>query len=189
MSGEKYKANQLTSDCESKISLYLQPYESLFIIFEDEIVDKERVTLKQFENETELNNSWSISLATSEQYPDFEPCNLNTLGNISSPDKFPDFSGTIKYQTTFFLDKQRGYLLDLGKVYELANVTVNGVILRGCICPPYQMYLPENILKAGENHLIIEVTNTLVKQQHNDPFDKYFVQEPSGLIGPVRLRY
>jgi hypothetical protein len=98
-------------------------------------------------------------------------------------------SGTIKYQTTFFLDKQMEYLLDLGKVYELANVTVNGVIVRGCICPAYQMYLPENILKAGENYLTVEVTNTLVKQQHNDPFDKYFVQEPSGLIGPVRLLY
>ena len=44
------------------------------------------------------------------------------------------------------------------------------------------------LLRAGANTLVVEVTNTLVKQQR-DFFSRFAQQEPSGLLGPVRLLY
>ena len=40
-----------------------------------------------------------------------------------------------------------------------------------------------------ENELVVTVTNTLSKSVQNNMFDRYMAQEPSGLLGPVRLLY
>ncbi len=42
------------------------------------------------------------------------------------------------------------------------------------------------MLRAGANTLVVEVTNTLVKDQ-NDFLSRYLPQEPSGLLGPVQV--
>ena len=53
------------------------------------------------------------------------------------------------------------------------------------ICPPYRLEAGE-LLRPGQNTLVVEVTNTLVKEQR-DFLSRFAHQEPSGLLGPVRL--
>jgi hypothetical protein len=53
------------------------------------------------------------------------------------------------------------------------------------ISTPYRFNI-SNLIEQGSNSLIIEVTNTLVKDQR-DPFSLLAQQEPSGLLGPVRI--
>lgn len=45
------------------------------------------------------------------------------------------------------------------------------------------------MLQDGENELVAEVTNTLAKAHHDNVFDRYWVQEPTGLLGPVKVEY
>ena len=52
---------------------------------------------------------------------------------------------------------------------------------------PYRLAVG-SLVHPGKNKLVIEVTNTLVKDQH-DFLSRFAQQEPSGLLGPVRLLY
>ncbi|MNL54112.1 Glycosyl hydrolases family 2, sugar binding domain [compost metagenome] len=106
---------------------------------------------------------------------------------MSGPDALPSFSGTFRYDTEFEWDGSgNGILLELGEVYETAEVWVNGENAGLNLCPPYRLEIVGPI-KKGKNHLVIEVTNTLAKDQR-DFLSSFSQQEPSGLLGPVKLR-
>ena len=94
--------------------------------------------------------------------------------------------------------------LDLGKVVNLAEVTVNGKNLAVLWKPPYLVEVTDAV-KHGTNRLRIEVTNTwknrLIGDESLPPEkrttitigkEKWFNPgtplEPSGLLGPVMLR-
>jgi hypothetical protein len=103
-------------------------------------------------------------------------------------DALPTFSGTFRYETSFeWTEEAQRILLDLGAVFETVEVTVNGQSAGTRICPPYQFDIGE-FVHEGKNILTIEVTNTLVKEQR-DFLSRFVQQEPSGLLGPVRLFY
>jgi hypothetical protein len=107
---------------------------------------------------------------------------------MSRPEVLPRFSGTFRYETSFEWTHSEGAAaIDLGQVYETAEVWVNGQQAGVCICPPYRFQVG-GLLRPGKNTLAVEVTNTLVKDQH-DFLSRFAQQEPSGLLGPVRLLY
>lgn len=70
--------------------------------------------------------------------------------------------------------------------YEIAEVKLNGHCAGVRICPPYTMEITQYI-REGQNQLQIDVTNTLAKTLGNNIYDRAMPQEPSGLIGPVKL--
>ena len=49
------------------------------------------------------------------------------------------------------------------------------------------MVVTMKLKRLGENKLEIMVTNTLAKERGNNVFDRAMPQEPTGLLGPVRL--
>ena len=55
------------------------------------------------------------------------------------------------------------------------------------VAPPYRFEVGP-LLRAGTNTLTVEVTNTLVNAQP-DFYSRYATVEPSGLLGPVRVRW
>ena len=136
-----------------------------------------------------IEGRWSLSHATSEQYPSFSPVReLKELADMSRPDLLPTFSGTFRYETEFvWSESGTAAMLDLGEAYETAQVWINGKNAGVRICPPYRFAIGE-FLASGNNRLVVEVTNTLVKQQR-DSLSRYAPQEPSGLQGPVRLMH
>ena len=75
------------------------------------------------------------------------------------------FSGTAIYEKSF--DWQEGKAgsvwLDLGKVANLASVALNGVDCGVAWTPPYRVRI-DGALRAGENRLRIEVSNTLANR-------------------------
>ena len=114
------------------------------------------------------------------------------------------FSGTATYETTFLLDhkpKKKGRLsLNLGKVEEIAVVSVNGQVTDTLWAEPYETDITRYVRK-GKNQLSIQVTSTwfnrLVydarqpKEQRktwviNGPSANSELR-PSGLLGPVEL--
>lgn len=137
--------------------------------------------------EQPLPGPWSLSTAVSEAYPHFTPWKASTaLLDLSQPETLPAFSGTFRYETGFSWAKRGGAaVLDLGEVYETCEVWVNGQRAGVRICPPYCLEIGA-LLQSGQNRLVVEVTNTLAKEQ-GDLFSRYAPQEPSGLLGPVRI--
>lgn len=127
-------------------------------------------------------------------YMGTEPDSLNKISGLTLWNDLKGmeyFSGTIIYQTEFLyysnqdnkvsgdsVDKK--VELDLGEVYEIAKVSLNGEEVGVQLWSPYIFDVTES-LKEGENILVIEVTNTLANKM-----DGLSLQ--SGLAGPVNLK-
>lgn len=108
------------------------------------------------------------------------------MKNMSGRGDLPSFSGTFRYETEFEWNNScNSALLALGEVYETAEVWINGEHVGMNLCPPYRLEIAGQI-RQGTNSLVIEVTNTLVKDQR-DFLSSFSQQEPSGLIGPVTI--
>ncbi|MFI5675467.1 glycosylhydrolase-like jelly roll fold domain-containing protein [Streptomyces cellulosae] len=97
----------------------------------------------------------------------------------------PLFSGSGTYTKEFevdrvHLDDGRRVLLDLGEVRDVACVTVNGTALDPLLWAPFVTDVTD-LLEPGRNQLSVRVANTL-SNERNKPL-------PSGLLGPVTLRF
>ena len=136
-------------------------------------------------DELPLDN-WKVSLAAANEYPVFTPCpQITEPRNLFARDALKDFSGTIRYQTSFCACADDLLMLHLGTVGETADVFLNGRQIGVKLSPPYDFKL-KDCIKQGINDLTIDVTNTLVYKM-KDVFSVYHALKPSGLVGPVRL--
>ena len=133
---------------------------------------------------------WKISASQAPQTHMFQPRNeLTSLGNLIVPGGPVDFTGTFRYEREFELPRlpeNKDILLDLGSVYETAEVWINGQCVGSRIAPPY-CFRAGSALKQGKNTICVDVTNTLVRQRGQNLLDRDMIQEPVGLIGPVRV--
>jgi len=189
-----YRIPHALSGKQVSVDLHLEPYQSLFIIFSDkqdaDVGQLPEWSEKKYSRRIPVTGPWKVSGASAAQYPHFvKTPAVAGPGNVAGPDNLSEFSGTLRYETFFTLAEQqrcRRVRLDLGEVSEIAEARVNGQTVGTRICPPY-IFDITNYVCAGQNSLAIEVTNTLAKQLGNNNFDRGMPQEPSGLIGPVRI--
>lgn len=187
MKNRCYEAEEKMIDGKRGIRLVLSPYQSIFLVCGNMVAsDVDESRLQAGAAVSTLQDGWQISLCPYDKVDTFDVIKENaSLFSISHPDAYPEFSGTIHYERAFDWAEQTDAILDLGRVYECASVTVNGRLIAQWICPPYKAIIPKDILKKEGNRLVIEVVNTLVKANSKNPFDRHWPQEPSGLLGPV----
>ncbi len=124
-----------------------------------------------------------------------------------------ELMGTGVYECTFQLSNAeqalQAWQIDLGDVRESARVSINGEDIGCAWAVPFVLDVPQGVLRDGENHLRIEVTNLPANRiaaldRQNVPWRKFedinlvdinyrrttyanWSLMPSGLIGPVRL--
>lgn len=102
-----------------------------------------------------------------------------------------------RYTTTFAMnsiEKGTHYLIDLGKVYHVASLTLNGRSLGTCVFMPFIMDVTP-YLKKGINKLEIEVTPTKFNEfvKRGIDKDRMFKRlkecglQAQGLVGPVTI--
>ncbi len=179
---------------QGKFGVTLKPLESLLLVFSAEkgdIIDESR------ENSGEkitLNDDWSAEFIPVEGEP-FK-IDLPYLGDVAKMEGLENFSGTIVYKKSFEAKKQN--TLDLGKVAETAEVTMNGKNL-GARWWGEKKFNISDVIKEGENLVEIKVTTLLwnycnSKTMKENPMAKLWAQRnrkkdnkplPTGLIGPV----
>ncbi len=176
-------------ECGSSFELKLHPYESLFVMEEagERIGDYHPLPLVLKGDERLLSEGWTIQIAENKKMDKAIGWD-GRLKNLAEQVCLPHYSGKITYTNTFDLTAEelsgKAYL-DLGEVYEISEVWLNDIPLGVRICPPYAYNLT-GILKE-HNTLRVDVTNTYVREKGNNVFDASLPQEPSGLIGPVRV--
>ena len=149
-------------DGRTKIHLSLARAETRFIIVRKGKV-KATTAAKGMETRYPLSARWTLSIPKwwGMDSP-IELSELKPLRELPIPDEAKAFSGTMTYQTTFELKeigKKDRYLLDLGRVEQIAQVTLNGKRLQSVWTYPYKVDVT-GLLKKGKNTLLIEVTNT-----------------------------
>jgi len=189
------KLNASEAHGRISFSLRLAPSESVLVIageaargLEPGAVEMIGAAAARADRRMELTGPWAVSTADALSYPTFTPWqSLAELVDLSGPGLLPAFSGTFRYETGFAWNQAGASAwLDLGDVYETAEVWLNGQRCGLRICPPYLFELQG--LRPGQNRLVIEVTNTLAKQQQ-DVLSRFTMQDPSGLLGPVEVKW
>ena len=98
-----------------------------------------------------------------------------------------NYSGTGSYRIAFdvgpaMLRDDLLVELDLGKVYEVAEVWLNGTRVGVSWYPPYRVDITGH-LRRGRNELRVDVVNILKNYLSNREYS-----HPSGLLGPVKIR-
>lgn len=173
-------------ETEEGIPLVLTPYESSIWIFgsEEEASDK----VKYEWTTVSLPEEWSVSYADSFSYPNFtETVGIKELCCIQTLKGWEDKAGTVAFCSELFMEQEpKAAMLDLGNVYETAEVFVNNRSAGVRICRPYRFDL-SGLFKEGVNELRIEVTNTLGTQMRG-ALDHYLILEPFGVEGPAELK-
>ena len=106
------------------------------------------------------------------------------LFDISAPDKYPSFSGTVRYEASFVADKVFD-VIDLGQVGEACTVWLNGKELGVRINSPYKFSVKDALVQGG-NSLVVEVKSNL-GHRRRDLFSSFIQIPPTGLLGDVCL--
>ena len=175
--------------CEAdgrRVSLNLEAYESVVLIAGGELPVEAQKPMREVSRQ-EIGGLWKISTADVHSYPAFTAWQeTEELTDVNAPDRLPDFTGTFRYETAFEAKAAPAALLKLERVYETAEVWVNGQHAGVRMSAPYTFDV-SGMLKDGENELVIEVTNTLAKQVA-DYSSAIVPQEPGGLLAKPVLK-
>ncbi len=168
------------------VVIELSPYQSLFVVDEKPEVYAEAVPCTIIGAELLLQDGWTMTTEKMEATEILHE--QHTLTNLAVPKLLPTYSGRIIFTNTFSVPKEtmgEKIYLDLGSVYEVAEVWINGVSVGIRICPPYTYDVTDMVTE--ENTIRIEVVNTFAKEKGDNIFDCAMPQEPTGLLGPVRI--
>lgn len=181
---------KIDQDEKKRIPLILNPYESFLYILGH--VDESLIKLDKtdrFMNEMQLDRFKKLSVSSSKTLWKYEEIrNVATFTNLSELSQLSNVSGTFRYEIEFELNYKVNMVeIDLGDVFEVAEVYVNGKLIGSKICPPYTFCCSEE-LKSGINIVTVDVTNTLDKEVP-DYFSTGQPVSPSGIVNNVIIRY
>jgi hypothetical protein len=187
------------------VAYEFNPEESVFVIFSKPTTTESYHKPKSITKDiATLAGPWNVTFPPNLGAP--EKITLDKLISLSehSEEGVKYFGGTASYASSFTLGKDwntKGskYLLDLGIVKDIAEVTVNGTSLGTLWKLPYQIDVT-SALKSGTNNIKVKVTNQWTNRITGDlknPDNKILSGTglrfgggsgsliPSGLIGPV----
>jgi len=167
----------------------------------------ESISVTDLPKSQEISGSWIVTFPPGRGAPkQIELPELLSLGEHKNAG-VKHFSGTATYSCKFMLPKmQQGdrLFLDLGRLANLAEVTVNGKNLGVLWKPPFAVEVTNDV-QAGKNTLTIAATNTWRNRLIGDAglpaedrttwilFEEIWLSpeaslEPAGLMGPVFLQ-
>jgi hypothetical protein len=209
--GTSQPASYRMADGSTTVSLHLDPYGTVFVVFikptsaTDFTTPKPNTTPIPRLDEV-LNHNWAVA---------FQPCRgapaKMQFDNLTSWSENSDygvkyFSGTATYSKTIeipadVLSPGAHLWLNLGDVENIARIEVNGRPVGTAWKAPFKVDVT-NALKPGSNQFEIKVTdlwvNRLIGDQQPWALKKYAFTDiapykadspllPSGLLGPIHL--
>lgn len=188
--GEKFRIKLAAN---GSYLLKLGPAESKLIVLRDQWTTEEFVSEMGILTEMEkINGPWKIKLHKVDG--NLQNREWPLLKDLKETDDLQNFSGTLLYQTNFDFGADAGqYFLDLGKVYGISEVILNGNKL-GSVWYGKHQYRLGKALRIGSNQLQVQITTTLgnyMKSLKDNPvaqgWTSYQKLQSSGMIGPVRI--
>lgn len=189
------------------VPLRLDASESIYIVFSDPIATDAAGRLASNTKEptviASLDGPWTVRF-DGQDAPEETVFPTLTDWTTNSVEAIRNYSGTAVYQNSFTLDqssKLKRTILSLGKVADIASVSINGKSAGILWTTPWQLDITD-FVQAGSNIILVHVTN----QWHNHlladaakpsaPHATYISQPyrssrktalPSGLLGPVQV--
>lgn len=189
------------------VPMVLEPGQSAFVVFRAGATgggrDAGTVNFPTPVRVKALDGPWTLTFQQGRRGPT-EPVVVDKLEDLrlSADESVRYFSGNIRYETTFELDKKEkaGQLfVNTGEVGVMAKVYVNGKYAGGIWTAPYRVDITD-LVRKGKNTVSIEVVNTWVNRlvgdsrlpetergtwTYNNPWRPDSQLQPSGLFNPV----
>ena len=177
-----------TVDDGTRVRLRLTPLKSLFLVFGS--CGAPLLAPWAAQGEPVPLENWARSTCEGADYPHFGAAVPVTLPDGLAQEQ-PEFSGFVRYETTFDATGGEAWLLELTDAAEGVEVLVNGQSAGLQIAPPYRYDLSA-LIKPGKNQLAVEVATTLERQCYPllDTLHKLLAPKPtakSGLTGKALL--
>jgi len=180
----------------NELRLHLEPLESLLLVFESEPSEQAGEPRREIDSEhfVAVSAPWTATFRHAVLGTEFtQP--FAALADLAQmpDDELNTFTGTIVYRTAFEVPDKTHALLDLGKVFDVSEATLNGKVL-GVRWWGRHRYDAAGALRQGHNVLEVKVTTTLFNYCQSLPGNPTAIRwtqgkqrVPTGLVGPVRL--
>ena len=205
--GQMEPASYTIAGATTTVPLHLREHEAVFVVFKGpapallrHLAPARTATLLT------VDGPWRVAFAPGLGAPPETTLPTLTSWTASTIEGIRYFSGAATYQQTVRAEKSwfqshRKLLLDLGRVGDLAEVTINGQPLELLWQAPFQADIT-HLLKPGKNQITIKVTNEWTNRLMGDklaapgkqvlasyiePFGGPYALTESGLLGPVRI--
>lgn len=203
--GKILPADYTISNDGTLVPIHLTERQSAFIVFRKKTDSASRsVILPSYETVATISGPWKISFPAGMGAPETISADNLESWTLNNNEGVKYFSGTATYTISVkaeknWLQKDTGYILDLGKVGDIAEVSVNGTVTDLLWKAPYQAEI-SGLLHKGLNTIEIKVTNQWTNRLAGDmklEADKKVLNSPlfirvrelnaSGLLGPVKI--
>ncbi|MEP6747696.1 MAG: glycosyl hydrolase [Bacteroidota bacterium] len=191
VNGERYRIEN-----PDRILLDLGPADSVFVVFENNKKAKVPGTkpdisvmpggiVKNWEVEFQHTNGSTKKM------------DMPVLKDLKDIPEYVYFSGTIIYRSTFTITDNNEKLVNLGKVYGISTLVINGKDL-GVQWYGRRMYHVKDALQHGVNFIEIKVVTSMgnyMKSLEDNPIAQYWTNigrkeqpiQSMGLAGPVTI--
>jgi hypothetical protein len=186
--GERYRYPNASGNT---LAIDLAPAASQLIVFDSTGEGTDAPALPAEAAGTELTG-WNVRMEHINGTE--QTLQLQALTDFANDEKTRSFAGHIFYEKTVNGNTASLCWLDLGKVYGVSEVTVNGENL-GCQWYGRHIYrIPEHLAKASSKNIQIKVTTTLGNYFKANPgnrtghdWTRGQAWQPTGMLGPVYL--
>jgi hypothetical protein len=192
--GERYR---LLLSHDGSLNLDMGPGDSLLFVFNREKRGLPWHPLPpQGTDAMILDSGWTAEFRHCRESP-VKTVTMEQLKDLKDLPEFVHFSGTVVYRNTFSADSRKFQFLNLGKVYGVSVVKING---RECGVRWYgrRIYPVTDFLVPGKNTVEVSVVTSMgnyMKSLTDNPIAQYWTNEKNknqplqsmGLTGPVTL--
>lgn len=152
-----------------QIMMQFSPYQSYFIVFDKNGIKKTSVkALKQNFPQpkvlTELKSPWNVSFNPKWGGPEkiifekLEDWTKNKDEGIRYYSGIANYHNTIVLPADIISDKSKNLFIDLGEIYNLARIRINGKNMGVVWTAPYELKISDAVV-PGNNQVDIEVAN------------------------------
>ena len=192
LSGERYKLEN-----PNRIALDLGPGDAVLIVFDDNQKGKTLAQRPVAARAAALAvNNWEVEFQHSDG--SIKRTGMPALKDLKDMPGYIAFSGTIIYRSTFNItDKNKTAFVNLGKVYGISTLVINGKDL-GVQWYGRRVYPVKEVLQKGINSIEIKVVTSMgnyMKSLTDNSIAQYWTNtgrkdqpvQSMGLIGPVTI--
>lgn len=149
-----------------RVSLDMKPKEALFVLFRTAITSDESefvASRKTVQDSIEIRKTWEVAFNPAIGRPFYAKLRNLISWDTSDDKRIKYFSGTATYSQNFpitehLFQNASTFILDLGKVKEMAEVFINGKQVALLWLSPFTCDIT-SYLKVGANQLEVRVTN------------------------------